>query len=168
MPILSAPEYLDTESLRRFQWTGIVAAGKKSHMNKLPCHSELEQQFADFLDSATDVVRYLKNERFGFSVTYYENGRPRQYYPDFIIVVRGKNEREIFWLVETKGEIRSNTVLKQEAAQLWCEKMSSTSYGTWKYFLVQQREFERIYAGGIQLFTQLVKSLTEIESSRLT
>ncbi len=168
VPILSTPEFLDTESLRRFQWTGIVAAGKKSHMNKLPCHSELEQQFADFLDSATDVVRYLKNERFGFSITYYENSRPRQYYPDFIVIVRGKDGRDSFWLVETKGEIRPNTVLKREAAQLWCEKMSSTLYGTWRYLFVQQREFERVHASGMQSFTQLVQSLTEIESSRLT
>jgi len=28
------------------------------------------------------VVRYFKNERLGFSVTYYESNRPRQYFPD--------------------------------------------------------------------------------------
>ena len=50
----------------------------------MPCHTDLEKRFADFLDSAKDVVRYFKNERLGFSVTYYESNRPRQYYPDFI------------------------------------------------------------------------------------
>ena len=44
--------------------------GKKASTTKVPCHTDLEKKFADFLDGAKDVVRYLKNERFGFSVTY--------------------------------------------------------------------------------------------------
>ena len=38
--------------------------------------------------------------------------RPRQYYPDFIVVARDGEGREAFWLAETKGEIRPNTQLK--------------------------------------------------------
>lgn len=79
VPILGFPEWLDSSLLRRFQWTGIVSEGKKAHTNCVPCHTDLEKKFADFLDAAKDVVRYLKNERFGFSVTYYENNRPRQF-----------------------------------------------------------------------------------------
>jgi len=124
VPILGEPQWLDTADLRRFQWTGVTAKGKRCHTNKVPCHTELEARFADFLDGATDVVRYFKNERFGFSVTYYENNRPRQYYPDFLIAVREADGREVMWVAETKGEIRPNTVLKSEAARLWCEKMS--------------------------------------------
>ena len=66
VPILGTPEWLDSLSMRRFQWTGIVADGKKSHTNKIACHTDLEKEFADFLDCAKDVIRYLKNERFGF------------------------------------------------------------------------------------------------------
>ena len=33
----------------------------------------------------------------------------------------------MMWLAETKGEIRPNTALKSEAAELWCEKMSGTT-----------------------------------------
>ena len=79
VPILSSPQWLDSERLRRFQWTGLVASGRRCHTNKVPCHTDLEKRFADFLDRAEDVVRYFKNERFGFSVTYYESSRPRQY-----------------------------------------------------------------------------------------
>lgn len=159
VPVLGNPEFLDTEFLRRFQWTGIIAAGKKSHTIRLPCHTELEKQFADYLDEATDVMRYLKNERFGFSITYYENGRPRQYYPDFIAVSREKEGREAYWLVETKGEIRPNTALKQEAALLWCEKMNSTRYGKWEYLFVPQRAFEQIISSGVRTLEQLVVAL---------
>jgi SOS-response transcriptional repressor LexA len=159
IPILGKPEAIDTEALRRFQWTGILAEGKKCHLNKVPCHSDLEREFADFLDDAKDVVRYVKNERLGFSITYYENKRPRQYFPDFVVVVREADGREIHWLAETKGEVRENTKLKREAAELWCQKMSLTAYGTWRYLFVPQRKFERARSSGVSTFADLADTL---------
>ncbi len=159
VPILGSPEWLDTARLRRFQWTGLVADGKRCHTNKVPCHTDLEKRFADFLDGAKDVVRYFKNERLGFSVTYYESNRPRQYFPDFIIVARDKDGREAWWLAETKGEIRPNTSLKSESARLWCEKMSGTKYGQWRYLFVQQRKLESALASGVNSLGELTESL---------
>ena len=159
VPILGSPEWLDSARLRRFQWTGLVARGRRCHTNKVPCHSDLEKQFADFLDRAKDVVRYFKNERLGFSVTYYESKRPRQYYPDFIVVARDQEGRETFWLAETKGEIRPNTALKSEAARLWCEKMSGTRYGRWRYLLIRQRKLESSLAAGVGSLAGLAESL---------
>ncbi|MBX3349008.1 MAG: DEAD/DEAH box helicase family protein [Nitrospira sp.] len=159
VPILGSPEMLDSATLRRFQWTGVLADGKRCHTNKVPCHTDLEKRFADFLDGAKDVVRYFKNERFGFSVTYYEDNRPRQYYPDFVIVVREASGREIYWLGETKGEIRHNTALKREAAHLWCERMSGTRYGTWRHLFVQQRNFEKALNAGVSTFAELAETL---------
>jgi SOS-response transcriptional repressor LexA len=159
VPILGSPDWLDTANLRRFQWTGIVADGKRCHTNRVPCHTDLEKRFADFLDGAKDVARYFKNERHGFSVTYYESNRPRQYYPDFVIATRDKDGREVMWLAETKGEIRPNTALKSEAARLWCEKMSGTKYGQWRYLFVQQRKLETALAGRVKSLAELAESL---------
>lgn len=159
VPILGNPEMLDSATLRRFQWTGVLADGKRCHTNKVPCHTDLEKRFADFLDGAKDVVRYFKNERFGFSVTYYEDNRPRQYYPDFVIVVREASGREIYWLGETKGEIRHNTALKREAAHLWCERMSGTRDGAWRHLFVQQRNFEKALNAGVSTFADLAETL---------
>lgn len=167
LPILGKPEAIDTEALRRFQWTGIKAEGKKCHLNKVPCHSDLEKEFADFLDGAKDVVRYVKNERLGFSITYYENKRPRQYFPDFVVVVREAGGREVHWLAETKGEVRENTKLKREAAELWCQKMSLTPYGTWRYLFVPQRKFERARATGVSNFADLVDTLVREKAGPL-
>jgi type III restriction enzyme len=162
VPILGNPEHLDSAALRRFQWTGIVAEGKRCHTNKVPCHTDLEKRFADFLDRAKDVVRYFKNERLGFSVTYYESNRPRQYYPDFIIAARDADGREIMWLAETKGEVRPNTALKSEAATLWCQKMSGTKkYGQWRYLFLQQRRLESAMSSGL-------KSLSELADTALS
>ncbi|MBI4468787.1 MAG: DEAD/DEAH box helicase family protein [Acidobacteria bacterium] len=159
VPILGSPEWLDSAHLRRFQWTGLKAEGKRCHSNKVPCHTDLEKRFAEFLDGAKDAIRYFKNERLGFSITYYESNRPRQYYPDFIIATRDTDGRETMWLAETKGEIRPNTALKTAAAQLWCEKMSGTKYGHWRYLFVQQRKFESAIVTGVKSLTELAESL---------
>lgn len=166
IPILGSPELLDTAQLRRFQWTGILAEGKRCHTNKVPCHTDLEKRFADFVDGAKDVLRYFKNERLGFSVTYYENNRPRQYYPDFIIAARDSAGREVMWLAETKGEIRPNTALKGEAARLWCETMSGTKYGQWRYLFVQQRKFESALTSGVHSLSDLAAALVVTRPDR--
>lgn len=164
VPVLSNPEWLDTMNLRRFQWTGIVADGKRCHTNKVPCHSPLEKQFADFLDGAKDVVRYFKNERLGFSVTYYESNRPRQYYPDFIVVARNADGSETTWLAETKGEIRPNTKLKSQAARQWCEKMSTTKYGQWRYLFLPQKKLEAALASGVKSLAEVADAMVRGEA----
>ena len=63
------------------------------------------------------------------------------------------------WLAETKGEIRPNTALKAEAATLWCEKMSRTVYGHWRYLFVPQRKFEASIAAGAKSLADLGASL---------
>ena len=122
-------------------------------------HTDLEKKFADFLDNANDVVRYLKNERVGFSVTYYDHNRPRQFYPDFIIAVNDKNGNETMWLAETKGELRTNVPLKNGAAEQWCAKMSTTKYGEWRYLFAQQIKFEKALSTGAATFAELVLHL---------
>lgn len=161
VPILGEPDYLDSRLIRRFHWTGIVADGKKSNLSKLPCHTDLEKRFADFLDNVPDVVRYVKNERLGFSITYYENSRPRQYYPDFIVLAKDERGQVMFYLAETKGEIRPNTKLKSEAAQLWCEKMSEAAAVRWQFLFVPQRKFEQVLAARVVSFAECVRTLGE-------
>jgi len=165
VPILGTPDWLDSGKLRRFQWTGLLAEGKRCHTNKVPCHSPLEKLFSDFLDGAKDVLRYFKNERLGFSVTYYESNRPRQYFPDFIIASKEADGREVMWIAETKGEIRPNTALKSEAARLWCEKMSGTKYGQWRFLFLQQRKLEVALAAGAQSLAELAGAVVVPKAS---
>ena len=166
VPMLGSPEWLDTARLRRFRWTGLVAAGRKCHTNKAPCHTDLEKRFADFLDRSKDVVRWFKNERLGFSVTYYEGNRPRQYHPDFLVTGREADGREVLWVIETKGEIRPNTKLKSEAAELWCQRMSTTRYGSWRYLFVQQKRFETALAADVRSLAELVDAVVHAPPER--
>jgi hypothetical protein len=63
------------------------------------------------------------------------------------------------WLAETKGEIRPNTALKSEAARLWCEKMSGTKYGQWRYLFVAQRNFDKPSVSSTPTLGELVTRL---------
>jgi type III restriction enzyme len=155
VPIFGEPAQLESGRIRSSRWTGITARGRKCHLTKVPCHTDLERQFADFMDSANDVVRYLKNERLGFSVTYYENNRARQYYPDFLVLVRGPHAQDIWYLAETKGEIRTSTELKRQAAELWCDRLTRSGNGDWRHLFVPQRPFERAMADGVKTFDRL-------------
>jgi type III restriction enzyme len=159
VPLFGDPEQLESGRIRPFGWTGIIARGRKCHLTRVPCHTDLEREFADFLDNAGDVVRYLKNERLGFSVTYYENNRARQYYPDFIVLVRSGDGTNCWYIAETKGEIRTNTELKRQAAELWCDRMTRSGNGVWRHLFVPQRPFERAVANGSETLTDLAARL---------
>lgn len=158
VPIFGEPRVLRTTSVPEFKWTAVTAEGKKSEWSLVPCHTELEAEFSRVLDGCKDVISYAKNERLGFSITYYENGRPRQYFPDFAVLVKD-GDGEAWWLVETKGEIRPNTELKKEAADLWCERMSRSGQDRWGHLFVQQKAFEKAHKKGISSFEQLAKEL---------
>ena len=93
-------------------------------------------------------------------MTYYENNRPRQYFPDFIVHVKGKDGRDVWWLAETKGEIRPNTAVKRESANLWCDKMTEAgSHGTWRHLFASQKPFEKALSSGAKSFSGLVDTL---------
>lgn len=154
IPIFGEPRMLKTTAVPEFKWTAVTAEGRKCEWNLVPCHTDLEAELSRFLDGAKDVIKYAKNERLGFSITYYENGRPRQYFPDFAALVKDE-AGEAWWLIETKGEIRPNTELKKEAADLWCERMSRSGQDRWGHLFVQQRAFDRALKKEVSSFQQL-------------
>ena len=135
-----------------------LAAGRKCHTNRAPCHTDLEKQFADFLDRSKDVVRWFRNKRLGFSVTYQ---------PDFLVISREADGREVLWAIETKGEIRSNTKLKSQAAEIWWQRMSTTRYGSWRYLFIQQKPFETARAANVRSLAELVAAVVHASPGRL-
>jgi hypothetical protein len=70
------------------------------------------------------------------------------------------------WLAETKGEIRPNTSLKSQAANAWCEKMSRTSYGEWRYLFIPQKNLEAALASGIKSVSNLADRLKKEAGTR--
>lgn len=144
--ILSKPPYYDSGDIKRFTWTADVSEGKRCHLNLVPCHGGLEKEFAEWLDGVPDVLRYVKNERMGFSIPYYDSGRVRHYYPDFIVVTTDV-AGDRYWVCEPKGVADATAYLKAQAARDWCEKVSSSrTHGQWDYLFVRDVDFRGLHA----------------------
>jgi hypothetical protein len=73
--------------------------------------------------------------------------------------VREKDGKETMWLAETKGEMRTNVPLKNGAAALWCEKMSTTRFGQWRYLFAQQLKLEKALNKRATTFAELASDL---------
>ena len=58
-----------------------------------------------------------------------------------------------------EGRNPAETALKSEAARHWCEKMSGTKYGRWRYLFAQQRKVEVALASGVKSLAELAESM---------
>ena len=106
----------------------------------MPCDNRFEEDFARFLDHATDVARFSKLPiNFGFTIPYLDAaGNLRHYYPDFVVV----DEDGTHYLVETKGREDINVHNKDRAATTWAESATRLTGQPWRYVKVLQKDFE--------------------------
>ena len=129
-------------SLSPFPWSRATAVCRKTIVNKVPCDNKFEEDFARFLDNASDVARFGKLPmNFGFSIPYTDNaGNLRQYYPDFAVV----DSDGVHYLVETKGMEDRDVKNKDRSALLWVENATELTGQPWQYVKVRQTEFEQL------------------------
>ena len=119
----------------------VYANPRKSVFNYVPRDSDLELQFARWLDAvANDVVAFAKNEQaVGFSVNYIsELGGIRKYIPDFIV----RTKSGVMYVVETKGLETSEVPRKDARMRQWCKSASELTDTEWRYVKVMQTTFE--------------------------
>ena len=93
-------------------------APKKSVFNKIVGDSQLELDFAGFLDGCDDIVSFVKNSQSTQFRIEYRNadGSIANYFPDFIVK---RSEKEV-WIIETKGREDLDDPAKWERLQQWC------------------------------------------------
>ncbi len=111
----------------------------KTVFNRVPCDSELEQRFADWLDArADDALAFAKNEHaVGFHVPYMSpSGGLRHYRPDFVI--RTADAR---YVVETKGLETIEVPRKDQRMAAWCRSASELTGEDWRYLKVTEALF---------------------------
>ncbi|MDZ7402228.1 MAG: DEAD/DEAH box helicase family protein [candidate division KSB1 bacterium] len=126
-----------------FPFSKQLLESRKTVFNFVACDNEFERSFAKFLDGAEDVAAFAKlPEQFGFCIQYTDTrANIRNYYPDFVV----KSQENKFWIIETKGREDVDVILKDQAAQLWCEKATSLTNSNWRYLKVPQQEFEKLH-----------------------
>lgn len=97
---------------------------KKSIFNKMVFDSHFEYEFASFLDSRSDVKTFIKNfQNLNFKIEYQNREKNIYYYhPDFVI----KLSNDEHWVVETKGRLDENDILKFKRLEQWCDDINKS------------------------------------------
>ena len=114
----------------------------KSVFNRIIGDSQLERDFAWFLEKSGDVLAYAKNYfAVGFKLDYVnDDGDISNYYPDFVVKVSDKKT----FIIETKGREDLDVPLKMHRLRQWCEDINraqtDVAYG---YVYVDEDSFKK-------------------------
>ena len=99
-----------------------------------------EQKTAEVLEHMDEVVRYVKNEKLGFTIPYAFEGKERQYVPDFIACIDdGHGPDDLLNLIiEVSGEDRKDKAAKVETARTqWIPAVNNHGgFGRWAFLEV--------------------------------
>jgi type III restriction enzyme len=90
-----------------------------------------EQKLAQTLESMPEVDAYVKNQGLNFTIPYTMNGDERQYYPDFVVRLKGG----LKLIVEVTGEERKDKAAKVATARtLWIPAVNNHGgFGRWAF-----------------------------------
>ena len=135
---------------RPFGWRRNLPSpdARKTVFNFVATYNDFERRFAEFLDSASDVLRFAAlgtteqgNSGTSFRVDYLKpSGAIGFYYPDWV-AVQDTEDGEVNWIIETKGRVWEGTEEKDAAMREWCRRVSAAIGAPWKYLRVNQTEF---------------------------
>ena len=130
---------------------------KKSVFNRVIGDSQLELQFANFLEGCPDVVSYAKNYfAVHFKLDYVNaDGNISNYYPDFLVKLADAHTV----VVETKGLEDMDVPLKMQRLHQWCEDVNRVQSDVkYDFVFVDQEGFEKYKP---KSFRQLTESFKE-------
>ena len=154
-------EIRDTIKLRKTRPFVVKEQGyiipKKSIFNKIIGDSNLELQFAAFLEECDDIISYVKNYMaVHFKIDYVNaKGEISNYYPDFVVK---KSKKEIF-IVETKGLEDLDVPLKMERLKQWCVDINKIQANIkYDYVFVDEESFEKFKP---KSFEELIRNFTK-------
>ena len=116
----------------------------KCHINFVPYDSEWEAHFAQTLeddDALPEVKAYVKNQNLGFRIPYTHEGRPANYYPDYIVRIDdGHGPDDLLNLiVEISGEALEQKQAKVDTAtKVWVPAVNALgTAGRWEYLEIR-------------------------------
>lgn len=140
-----------------FFWRRKHLRCKKTVFNFVAVYNDFEAEFAKFLDNSPDIVRFASLAD-TFSIDYLSSrGAIRFYYPDFVAVQKIGN-KEVFWIIETKGREYEDTDRKDAAMKKWCEDVSNQTKFKWKYTKIYQSDFDKLKKK-YKIFDEFIKSI---------
>ena len=110
----------------------------KCHINYVAADTDTwEQKMAQTLETMPEVLRYAKNQGFGFAIPYAFEGREHQYLPDFLAVLDdGRGPKDpLNLIVEVTGEAKRQKAAKTATARdLWVPAVNNHGgFGRWAF-----------------------------------
>jgi len=127
--------------------------------NRVAVYNPFEANFAEFLDKSNDIERFsaLAESFTRFKVDYLSSkGAIKFYYPDFV-AVQNSGDKEVNWIVETKGREYPDTDRKDAAIYKWCQDVSDETGDEWKYLKVPQKIFDNEEFSSFQELVNLLE-----------
>ena len=138
----------------------------KSVFNVIVGDSQLELDFAAYIDSCPDVISYGKNYfAVNFKLDYLNaDGNISYYYPDFLVKVKPKSSKEECYVVETKGREDLDDPLKIKRLKQWCQDVNAIpgAKQIWNFVYVPENEFKK-YRDNLKSFSDLVINFKEYQ-----
>ena len=122
---------------------------ERTVFNYVATYNDFERRFAQFLDTAPDVVRFASlgtteqgDSSTQFRVDYLKpSGAIGFYHPDWVVVQKTR-QGEVSWIIETKGRVWEGTEAKDAAIHDWCARVTEQIGQDWQYARVNQSDFE--------------------------
>ena len=142
-PILRPYDTIGSTRYVDFDTTRPVFATRddKCHISHVVADTDSwEQKMAQALEDMDEVLRYVKNDKLGFTIPYTLNGQEHQYIPDFIACIddgHGKDDL-INLIVEVTGEKKKDKAAKVATARtLWVPAINNHGgFGRWAFIEV--------------------------------
>jgi len=134
-----------------FQWRRNLPplTAERTVFNYVATYNDFERRFAQFLDTAPDVLRFASlgtteqgDSGAQFRIDYLKpSGAIGFYHPDWV-VVQQTDQGECNWIIETKGRVWEGTEDKDAAMSDWCARVSEQTGVAWSYARVDQSGFD--------------------------
>jgi type III restriction enzyme len=113
---------------------------RKSHVSHVIADTiSWEQKMAQNLEEDPRVIAYVKNDHLGFTIPYDFQGEERQYYPDFIALVREADGSVTNLIVEVSGYNEAEKSFKVATARdKWVPAINNDGrFGRWDFVEVK-------------------------------
>ena len=117
-----------------FTTKGVLTNVKKSHISPTPYDNDWEKKASQELETNPLVKSWVKNDRLGFSIRYQYKGETRDYFPDFLVKVKGYDGNCTMLVLEIKGQESSQSEAKRDALDEWIGAVNKDCrFGRWAH-----------------------------------
>ena len=129
---IGSTRYVDFDTTRPVYTT----SPEKCHISHVVADTDSwEQKMAQALEEMEEVVSYVKNHGLNFTMPYILNGEEKNYYPDYIVKIKGKDGEIVNLIIEVTGEKKKEKAVKVATARnFWIPAVNNHGgYGRWGF-----------------------------------